>query len=331
MRAAALAGLLLAAWGGASAANPFRNIAVGEAAPKFSLPDPAGKERSLDEYKGSPVVLVFWRPGQEQSRRVLDAARSLAARFKENKVVLVAVAASPGEEAAAGTGEAEGFTVLLDRDREVYGRYGLFVLPTTAVLDKEHRIRAVYSSYQRSLAGLLEADLRGVLGLPPEKVREALVAPVSDPQDVAVNFAERLMKEGKPEAALAALGPAPAKPSPDRVLVVSEALIRLGRAPEARGLLEALLETAPDSEAGAKIPDSLPPAKGKAAAALYGRTLTLAREFDRAQAWLKAAVELNPNAAHAHFYLAELYEQSGRPEEALKEYKALLRRLLGPL
>jgi cytochrome oxidase Cu insertion factor (SCO1/SenC/PrrC family) len=59
-------GLVLAAsaallWQGYSLPKPQKEMALGQPAPAFTLPDQDGNPLSLADLRGAPVVLIFYR------------------------------------------------------------------------------------------------------------------------------------------------------------------------------------------------------------------------------------------------------------------------------
>lgn len=47
----------------AAAPAPPRGLPIGSVAPDFSLPDLAGEQRALSEFRGRPLLLIFFNPG----------------------------------------------------------------------------------------------------------------------------------------------------------------------------------------------------------------------------------------------------------------------------
>lgn len=292
-----------------AAAGPLRNLEAGAKALAFSLEDGQGKTYALEAYAGKPVVLCYYRPGQSLSENALAAAARAHKRLSGAGAVFLALH-QPDEEGAAAP-PALPFPDLTDSGRQFYGAYGLFVLPTTLVLDREHRLKAAFSSFQRGLGDELEAALEEVLGLPPRRPAPAAVA-AGKVRPPAVNLARRMLEERLPEQALESLKEALSAPGCEPRLVAAEALLRLSRLEEARRRAEECLEVEPASAH---------------AALLEGRALALQGESARAEEWLKKAAALNPEPARARFYLGELYEKTGRRDEAVKEYRAALERV----
>src|SRR5207247_1524756 len=55
----------------AAAPRPLPGPKIGESAPDFSLPDLAGKTVHLSDFRGTPTLLLFWRPSCGFCERML--------------------------------------------------------------------------------------------------------------------------------------------------------------------------------------------------------------------------------------------------------------------
>lgn len=64
-------------------------IGVGDKAPDFSLKDPAGKDHSLKDLKGSVVVLDFWATWCGPCKKAMPSVQKIHDKYKDNKNVRV--------------------------------------------------------------------------------------------------------------------------------------------------------------------------------------------------------------------------------------------------
>jgi peroxiredoxin Q/BCP len=140
-------------------------VAVGDAAPDFKLPGTAGsqpgeghRDYTLSEWRGRPVVLVFY-PGDNTPvcTRQLNTYTADIAEFESLDIQLLAI--SPQSvESHDGFSEAQGgfgFPLLADADKEVGRRYGIlgpvgFYRRSIFVVDAEGIVRYAH----RAVAGL---------------------------------------------------------------------------------------------------------------------------------------------------------------------------------
>jgi peroxiredoxin Q/BCP len=132
-------------------------IGVGEPAPDFTLPGTGGREYSLADYRGQPVVLVFY-PGDDTPvcTKQLNSYTDDIARFDDLGAQVLAISpqsVESHEAFAAKYGLA--FPLLADTAKEVAGRYGTlgplgFPRRSVFVVDAGGTVRYAH----RSLAGL---------------------------------------------------------------------------------------------------------------------------------------------------------------------------------
>ncbi len=291
-------------------ANPLRNLEIGAAGFPFSLSDMKGNAVTLDKYKGKPVVICYWRRGQPYSEKMLSVLAKEHSRFAAKGVEFLAIAGKDEEEAGSYKNPEIPFPMLLDDKREVYGSYGLFILPTTFILNKEHRLAAYFASYQDGVDSEIEDALSKVLG-----IKEAPKAPprygkAEGSEDPELNFARKLLEDGRPEEALPLLEEGLKKsPGFELKLLSGQALFELNRLEEARVRVEDCLKESPAS---------------RPAMLLLGRTLTLLGRYEPAEELLKKTLLSNPYPGKAHYYLGDLYEKTGRKDLALAEYRLAL-------
>jgi peroxiredoxin Q/BCP len=133
------------------------SIAVGDRAPDFTLPGTGGRDYSLSDYVGSPVVLVFY-PGDDTPvcTRQLNTYNDDLSQFEEVGAHVLAISPqdlASHERFAAKHGFA--FPLLADTDKSVAGRYGTlgplgFPRRSIFVVDAEGIVRYTH----RALAGL---------------------------------------------------------------------------------------------------------------------------------------------------------------------------------
>ena len=132
-------------------------LTTGDAAPDFTLPGTGDRSYSLSEYRGQPVVLVFY-PGDNTPvcTKQLTSYTENIGQFAEVGAQVLAV--SPQSvESHEGFAAKHGFTfpLLADTDKKVAALYGTlgplgFPRRSVFVVDGEGVIRYVH----RAIAGL---------------------------------------------------------------------------------------------------------------------------------------------------------------------------------
>ena len=127
-------------------------LAVGDAAPGFTLPGTGGRDYTLSDYAGQPVVLVFY-PGDDSPvcTRQLNSYNDELAEFEKVGAQVLAVSAQDVESHEGFAGRhGFGFPLLADTDKKVAGLYGalgplgfprrsVFVIDGSGVVRYAHR------------------------------------------------------------------------------------------------------------------------------------------------------------------------------------------------
>ncbi|MEY3615989.1 MAG: hypothetical protein RLZZ518_991 [Actinomycetota bacterium] len=145
-----------------------RAVDVGDQAPEFTLPGTGAASFSLSNYRGSPVVLVFY-PGDNTPvcTRQLCAYNNELAQFAGLSAQVLGISAqdvASHETFAAKHGFK--FPLLADTDKSVHRAYGVLGL-----MDMPRR-----SVFVLDGAGVIRYAHRAVLGVTYRPVRELVDA-----------------------------------------------------------------------------------------------------------------------------------------------------------
>ena len=132
-------------------------LSVGDKAPDFTLPGTGGRDHSLSEHLGQPVVLVFY-PGDDTPvcTRQLNTYNDELAQFEKVGAKVLAISSqdvASHEDFAARHGF--GFPLLADTEKKVAALYGAlgplgFPRRSVFVVDAAGTIRYAH----RAVAGL---------------------------------------------------------------------------------------------------------------------------------------------------------------------------------
>ena len=132
-------------------------VQVGDIAPDFTLPGTGGRSYSLSEFRGSPVVLVFY-PGDDTPvcTKQLVSYNNELSRFEGVGATVLAISAQDLDSHAEFSGKhGFGFPLLADTDKVVATEYGTvgplgFPRRSVFVVDGQGVIRYAH----RAIAGL---------------------------------------------------------------------------------------------------------------------------------------------------------------------------------
>jgi peroxiredoxin Q/BCP len=133
-------------------------VQVGDEAPDFTLPDEDGKEWTLSEHRGTPVVLYFY-PKDDTPGCTNQACdiRENWQRFEANGAVVAGISPDSSESHAKFAGK-HGLphTLLADTEKEVVQAYGVWgersmygktfmgVQRSSLVIDADGQVAAVF-------------------------------------------------------------------------------------------------------------------------------------------------------------------------------------------
>ena len=132
-------------------------LSIGDPAPPFSLPGTGGREYSLTDYRGAPVVVAFYpRDGSAVCTIQLNNYSHDVARFAEVGAAVLAISPQDVESHEQFSDDNGGFPfpLLADTDKKVAKLYDVpgpmgFYRRSVFIVDAEGVIRYVH----RSLAG----------------------------------------------------------------------------------------------------------------------------------------------------------------------------------
>ena len=135
-------------------------ITVGDTAPDFTLPGTGERSYSLSEYRGQPVVLVFY-PGDNTPvcTRQLNSYTAEIDQFRDVGAVVLAISPQTVESHDGFSDKQGGFAfpLLSDHDKQVGRQYGIlgpvgfyrrsiFVIDGEGVVRYVHRACLLYTS-----------------------------------------------------------------------------------------------------------------------------------------------------------------------------------------
>ncbi len=319
---------LLSCIGSAAFGSTFRTQKVGESVPGFALKDMKGRDVAFTPADGRVKLVAFVSVAKNsKSKAMLGTLEKIYQEISQKGVgVYVVVSYEDRVEEVKAFLEEEKITlpVAFDSDRKVYGEWGLFVLPATAIVDGEGKLAFEHSSYDMEYENIVGGKVKVLAGAMTEADYEKLVRPDGEVQKSAGQMeAERLITLGKKLAAKGmhekasqafkeAIEKDPA--NLEARTLHAESAGKAGRVDEAMAELKAILEENPDLR-DAKI--------------ALGIVLIEKGDYDGAVENLTSASMLNPRPQRAYYWLGNAYEKKGDLENAVKFYRKALKKVLG--
>ncbi|MHC4611944.1 MAG: TlpA family protein disulfide reductase, partial [Planctomycetota bacterium] len=197
-----------------------QKLTVGDPMPAFSLPrgDGVSGELGLEDLRGRPAVLVFWRPHQALSLEALRDVEALLEelgedRLREDRLRVLAVdsaRSSAPQVQSALAGENLSHPVVLDPQRVLYGQAGVIVSPTSFLLDADGVLRFKVAGHPHQYRLVVRARLQYLLGDIDQAQMDKEIEPtvLKIDHDLAAawrmyNLGRKLQGEGKPDEAIA--------------------------------------------------------------------------------------------------------------------------------
>lgn len=116
---------------------------VGATAPEFTLSSLDGKSVSLSSYRGKVVLLNFFATWCPPCRAEMPDLQATYKELKDKGFEIIAVDLQEDQATVSGYAKSLGlsFTVLLDKNADVFGQYHITGLPTSYFIDREGVVR----------------------------------------------------------------------------------------------------------------------------------------------------------------------------------------------
>jgi len=117
-------------------------MTAGQVAPDFALRDIRGHETTLSQFKGRPVLLVFWATWCVPCRDEMPGIELLYRQFKDKGLVVLAISDEDARKQADFLEKfGYSFSALVDSQKMAYDRYHVNGVPETVFIDTEGKVR----------------------------------------------------------------------------------------------------------------------------------------------------------------------------------------------
>jgi len=153
---------------GSGAAVLAAGIAVGDAAPSFTLADRDGKPVALSELRGHVVCLDFWATWCATCKTALPALDALARRpgFEDVRFLAVNIDrdGEPADRFLAQNLPDARLTLLRDGGGALLARFGADGMPALYLIDQGGIVRHVEAGYETAALTRVERALDALVG-----------------------------------------------------------------------------------------------------------------------------------------------------------------------
>ncbi|MBI2836992.1 MAG: redoxin domain-containing protein [Acidobacteria bacterium] len=301
------------------------DLVPGTPAPGFSLPTVEGKVSSLADYRGHPLVLVYWRTAQDRSLQALrDASDSVAGHSQKEARLVSVISGDEDIEVAKAVVKARAvdLTVLIDKERAIFRDYGVVVYPSTFLIDGKGTFFQAIPGCPPTYKSILDSALSGMVGESHGSRPDASAAAGSAIEDKPAAEAARLhglaltlAQSGMVEQALETVGRAVAADPDSSQSLVLQGFLEL----ETRNPVRAL-----DSFRAALKLDP----RDHDACTGVGCALIDTGDFDGAIEFLKTCASTNPCPQVALYELGRAYEAKGEMDAARNMYRTAMEKVV---
>jgi thiol-disulfide isomerase/thioredoxin len=140
-------------------------VANSPLAPDFTLKTHGGGNYRLTEQRGSVILVNFWATWCGPCRQEMPILDALAKKYADLGVQVVGVNVETETDGVQSylSEVPVSFPILLDLENIASKAYDVKAMPTTVIIDKDGRVRALHRSYQPGYEKKYEDDINGLL------------------------------------------------------------------------------------------------------------------------------------------------------------------------
>lgn len=164
----------------------FRHIQLGAPYPQFCAQQYAGEQFCSEKLKGKIVVLAFFRIDQQLSQRNMVRLQEIYTKYRGKNVAVVAITTGKSDPQALRVFLKKNnieFPVLLDRERKLYGLFGVIASPSTGVFAVDKTMHYFIASKWINYKKFIEAHIRLLLKEISAGELEEIMQPQGDTAD----------------------------------------------------------------------------------------------------------------------------------------------------
>lgn len=300
----------------------FSNIKVGQKVEAISVPNQYGKLVSIGGIKNKVQVILFFSIDNEFSMQALKKFSDISINFKKVSFSAVNIDPKAKHVVLSRTKNVSG-PILFDSKRTLYKYFGVFVIPSVAIIKKDSTLSGYLPMYDKyTFKEKLSENINLALG----KITKKQFA---DKQTSKANLSES--KEKKHAVRLYNMALFQFKDN--EALKGLENLKKAYKLnPKDKKVAFKLAEVYLDMEKIQEAKQILVKLKAKLAFSKnyllnWGRVLANQGKLDQAIENFQSIIRMNRAFPRVHFELGKVYEKQGLLKKAIAEYKLELERI----
>ena len=305
-----------------------RRLSVSENMPEFSATGAAGRTFEYKRDSKKVLLVAFLSTKRERTARAAGDIETvlgdLGDEANDLDVVVVVGDANESYFKSRQDGPAKKFHIVLDKDFELWGKFGIIVAPTLILGGTNGKVFWVKAGHSHTFAPLLRAQLNEALGIAQEadpnnvgQVRVVMNSTVGARVKRHLQMAQILRRKGRIESAVVQLHKAGELDpnSIDVALALAGLHLKTGHGGKALKVIARLV--------AGKLSDKMKLLLTSAQAKRQ------AGELDAAEKLLLEATGLDPNSSKALFELGKVYQKKEQTDKAMTVYRRALSLVFG--
>lgn len=131
--------------------TPSLALNIGEQAPDFTLKSMSGENLNLSEQRGNIIVINFWASWCGPCRIEMPILQEFHDQYQDLGVAVWGVNVEQQNQAGIDYIRELGvdFPIFFDEKNELSATYNVEAMPTTVIIDRNGKVRAVFRGYQK--------------------------------------------------------------------------------------------------------------------------------------------------------------------------------------
>lgn len=136
-------------------------VKIGFPAPSFSLTNFEGKTVALENYRGRNILLSFFTTWSKSGKEEALFLQNLQAKYDKYglKIIGVSFDRKAGDLTYFIKANQISYEILSDKKLKTLNDFGILVIPTLFVIDKESNVRSIYVDFDKNVKEALKKEV----------------------------------------------------------------------------------------------------------------------------------------------------------------------------